>query len=225
MKPVLRRLLQRLRRLFRRSPAPPAEVLRPDADGRAPVREPPIAIGPGRWSEEQATLQGRSMPYRLYLPPAPSPGASMPRSLVLMLHGCKQDAQDFATGTRMNALAASRNVVVVYPEQRKASNSHGCWNWFKPQHQQRGRGEPAMLAALAQSVAAAHEVPASRLYVAGLSAGGAMAAILGECYPDVFAAVGVHSGLPRGAAHHALGALSAMRGRPECTPTAANTSG
>jgi poly(hydroxyalkanoate) depolymerase family esterase len=108
-------------------------------------------------------------------------------------------------------LARDLGVVVLYPEQAQRANAQKCWNWFKPQHQQRGRGEPAFLAALAQSMAAQHGVDSQRIYVAGLSAGGAMADIMGRCYPDVFAAVGVHSGLPTGAATDVVSALSAMR--------------
>ena len=198
MKFLLRRLYERVVSLLRR---------------HLPSRRAPAALVtlvPERWTEEQATHEGRRIDYRLYVPPLLS-GPASPRSLVLMLHGCGQDPLDFATGTGMNELARARNVVVVYPEQKKASNSHGCWNWFKPQHQQRDRGEPAMLAALTQSVAARHAVDPAHVYVAGLSAGGSMAAILGECYPDIFAAVGVHSGLPRGAAADGMSALAAMR--------------
>lgn len=198
MKFPLRRLYERVVSLLRR---------------HLPFRRAPAALVtlvPERWSEEQATLEGRRIDYRLYVPPLLS-GATSPRALVLMLHGCGQDPLDFATGTGMNALARTRNVVLVYPEQKKSSNSHGCWNWFKPQHQQRDRGEPAMLAGLVRAVVQAHGVDPARVYVAGLSAGGSMAAILAVCHADLFAAAGIHSGLPRGAAGDAMSALSAMR--------------
>ncbi|MDA8446029.1 extracellular catalytic domain type 1 short-chain-length polyhydroxyalkanoate depolymerase [Paracidovorax valerianellae] len=147
--------------------------------------------------------------YYLSVPPGATAGTPMP--LVLMLHGCTQNPQDFATGTSMNAAAASANALVLYPAQAQSANAHGCWNWFRPQDQQRGRGEPATLVAMVRDVMARHPVDAQRVYVAGLSAGGAMAALLAREYPDVFAAVGVHSGLQAGAAHNVMGALSAMK--------------
>ncbi|MBT9510781.1 MAG: PHB depolymerase family esterase [Acidovorax sp.] len=147
--------------------------------------------------------------YHLYVPPGASAGRPMP--LVLMLHGCTQDPVDFATGTGMNAAAAPANALVLYPEQPHSANPNGCWNWFRPEDQHRGRGEPALLVAMVHEVMARHPVDTQRVYVAGLSAGGAMAALLGREYPDVFAAVGVHSGLQAGAAHSVMGALSAMK--------------
>lgn len=198
MKFSLRRLYERVVSLLRRHLP----------SRRAPA--PPVTLVPERWTEEQVTLEGRRIDYRLYVPPLVS-GAIAPRALVLMLHGCQQDPLDFALGTGMNDLARTRNVVVVYPAQKKASNTHGCWNWFKTQHQQRDRGEPAMLAGLVRAVVQAHGVDPARVYVAGLSAGGSMAAILADCHADLFAAAGVHSGLPRGAATDAIAALAVMR--------------
>ncbi len=168
-----------------------------------------------QWVDGEFTHQGRTLRYKLYLPPTPSGEAASPRPnpkpMVMMLHGCTQDAADFAAGTQMNTLARDLGVVVLYPEQAQRANAQKCWNWFKPQHQERGRGEPAFLAALAMSVAAQHDVDPQKMYVAGLSAGGAMADIVGCCYPDVFAAVGVHSGLPTGAASDVVSALAVMR--------------
>ncbi|MDM0109607.1 PHB depolymerase family esterase [Variovorax sp. J22R24] len=172
-----------------------------------------------RWIDGSFTHQGRTLAYKLYVPPAATGTAVAPRPMVMMLHGCTQGAADFAAGTQMNALARDLGVVVLYPEQTQHANAQKCWNWFKPQHQQRGRGEPAVLAALAQSIAAEHHVDAARVYVAGLSAGGAMADVVGRCYPDVFAAVGVHSGLPSGSATDVMTALSAMRSGGATTPT------
>ena len=110
-----------------------------------------------------------------------------------------------------NEAAARANVLVLYPEQTHRANRHGCWNWFRPEDQRRDRGEPGLLMAMVQDVMARHRVDAGRIYVAGLSAGGAMAALLAREYPDVFAAAGVHSGLPAGAAHNMMTALSAMK--------------
>lgn len=146
--------------------------------------------------------------YRLYVPPSATPG--QPMALVLMLHGCTQNPDDFATGTGMNTAAAQANALVLYPAQPRSANANACWNWFTPEHQRRGMGEPALLVAMVRDVAQRHSVDAQRVYVAGLSAGGAMAAVLGREYPDVFAAVGVHSGLQAGAAHNLMAALSAM---------------
>jgi len=129
-----------------------------------------------------------------------------------MLHGCTQNPKDFAAGTRMNSLADRHDFVVVYPAQSRAHNAMGCWNWFNPPDQLRDQGEPSLIVGVALEVAAQHRVDLGRIFVAGLSAGGAMAVILGETYPDVFAALGVHSGLPFGAADSAGAALAAMQG-------------
>jgi len=147
--------------------------------------------------------------YRLFLPPTAPDGV---RGLILMLHGCTQGPDDFARGTAMNAIAAREGLAVAYPGQTSAHNANGCWNWFEPSHQRNGAGEPAILAGLAQDVAATHGVPQGAIYAAGLSAGGAMAAILGGAYPEVFAAVGVHSGLPAGSARDVGSAFAAMSG-------------
>ncbi len=155
---------------------------------------------------------GHRWRYRLYEPRRADPAALLP--VVVMLHGCKQDSEDFARGTGMNAVAEREGLLVLYPEQLRKANQMGCWNWFDAQHQKRGAGEPAMIAAMVRAVLASHGGDPSRVYVAGLSAGGAMAATLGELYPDLFAAVGVHSGLPPGAASDMPSAFSAMRKGP-----------
>lgn len=146
--------------------------------------------------------------YRLFVP------ASQPAGLLLMLHGCLQTPEDFALGTHMNALAAAHGIVVAWPEQRGSDNPRNCWSWFDPEHQHRGAGEPAILAGLAKALRTEFDVPRERVYIAGLSAGGSMAAVVGEAYPELFAAVGVHSGLACGTAHDARSALAAMRGAP-----------
>jgi poly(hydroxyalkanoate) depolymerase family esterase len=136
-----------------------------------------------------------------------------------MLHGCTQDPDDFAAGTGMNDAARERGCFVLYPAQAQKANPSRCWNWFKHNHQQRGRGEPALLAGMTRAVMQRHAVDPQRVYVAGLSAGGAMAAILGDAYPDLYAAVGVHSGLPAGSATNVKSAFEAMKAGSTATPT------
>jgi poly(hydroxyalkanoate) depolymerase family esterase len=173
---------------------------------------------PDQWLDGHFEHQHRSVAYKLFVPARRAGG---PRPLLLMLHGCTQDPEDFATGTRMNRLAAELGFLVLYPTQTQKHNPGKCWNWFLPQHQQAGRGEPALLAALTQAVMREHGADPARVYVAGLSAGGAMAAIVGAAYPDLFAAVGVHSGLAPGAARNLPEALAAMRGAPAAMQPAA----
>jgi poly(hydroxyalkanoate) depolymerase family esterase len=146
-------------------------------------------------------------PYRLFVP---SRAATKP-GLVVMLHGCTQTAEDFAAGTRMNSLAEARGWLVLYPEQVASANAQRCWNWFSAADHQRGHGEPALLADMTRSVIEAYGVDPGAVFAAGLSAGGAQAAVLGALYPDLFAAIGVHSGLACGAAGDLGSAFMAMR--------------
>ena len=164
------------------------------------------------------THASRTLGYKLYSPPAK---ADRPLPLVVMLHGCKQDPDDFSVGTGMNERAREQGFFVLYPAQSQAANPLRCWNWFKRNHQQRGSGEPALIAGLTQKVVREHGIDSQRVYVAGLSAGGAMAAIVAAAYPDIFSAVGVHSGLAPGAATSVLGAMSVMKhGKPGQQPRA-----
>lgn len=160
------------------------------------------------WADGLFAHQHRSIAFKLFVPQR---NTGRTRPLVLMLHGCNQNPDDFAAGTQMNRLAHAHGFLVLYPAQTRHANAHRCWNWFKPQHQQRDRGEPALLAALTRFVMSQHDVDPARVYVAGLSAGGAMADILGRAYPDLFAAVGIHSGVPAGAASDLPSALKAMK--------------
>jgi poly(hydroxyalkanoate) depolymerase family esterase len=148
--------------------------------------------------------------YKLYVPPAARETRPLP--LVVMLHGCTQNPDDFAVGTGMNERALQQGFFVLYPAQAQEANPSRCWNWFKHNHQQRGRGEPALIASLTQTIMKTHRIDPDRVYIAGLSAGGAMAAIMGAAYPDLYAAVGVHSGLAPGAAANMSEALNAMNG-------------
>lgn len=175
---------------------------------------------PASFEAHRFSSGGRTYNYRLYLPPR-ADGRLLP--VIVMLHGCTQDGADFAAGTAMNELAAQRGCIVVYPEQLARANRMRCWNWFEPSHQHRGRGEPAMIAGLAVDVVARCHGDARRIYVAGLSAGGSMAALVGQLYPEMFAAVGVHSGLPAAAATDVQSAHAAMRTAAR-KPTASSTS-
>lgn len=179
-----------------------------------PEPEPTQADRTERWTGGSFSHQGRTIDYMLFVPARAAAESPAPRPLVVMLHGCTQDPADFAAGTRMNAHARECGAIVLYPAQAQRAHGQKCWNWFKTPHQHRGRGEPALLAALTEHIARQEQADRARVYVAGLSAGGAMAHILGHCYPDVYAAVGVHSGLPHGAADDMMSALNAMRSGP-----------
>ena len=192
-----------------------------EADDDLLVDLPPVTERPrtGGFSESTFPAEAGTRSFKLF-EPAGFEDRALP--LVVMLHGCTQNPDDFAAGTRMNALAQEQGLYILYPAQAPRSNAHKCWNWFLPGDQRRGQGEPALLAGMTRHVMATHRIDADRVWVAGLSAGGAMAAILAREYPDLFAAAGVHSGLPPGAAHDVVSALSAMKSGSRVAPAAAD---
>jgi poly(hydroxyalkanoate) depolymerase family esterase len=180
-----------------------------------PFNAPPLSSGaaaiglPGQFITASYTNDAGTRDYKLYVP---STYTGQPSPLLLMLHGCTQNPDDFALGTGMNVLAEEWNCIVVYPAQSQQANAHRCWNWFNAIDQKRDQGEPAILAGLTRDVMARYVIDPAQVYVAGLSAGGAMSAILGTLYPELYAAVGVHSGLPFAAAHDLPTAIAAMKG-------------
>ena len=177
-------------------------------------REPAPDLGE-RFLKRSYSGPAGSLDYRLYIP---ADHERRELALVVMLHGCTQNPEDFACGTRMNALAEEFGLVVAYPHQTRLANPQGCWNWFDRRHQNRGSGEPAKLAGLAQALAKEFDIRRERVFAAGLSAGGAMAEILAETYPDVFDAVGIHSGLPYKSAGDVPSAFAAMKGTAAFDP-------
>ncbi len=200
-----KRSLRQAQRALRLALVGPAKAKpRPRAKPR-PVAKPRAT----RLSTRSFTGAAGARDYRLYSPP---PGRGRPRGLLVMLHGCGQDAVGFAAATRMNRQAGAAGLLVAWPQQTRQANGQGCWNWFRPSHQRRGRGEPAILAGITRHLVAEFELSPARVFIAGLSAGGAMALLLAAEHPDLFHAVGVHSGLLPWAARDAASALRAMRG-------------
>ena len=173
----------------------------PPRPARAPQGRPAGRLG-----------EGWTLRFDLHVPASIDPAVAAP--LVVALHGCTQTAATFAAGCRLNDVADRHGFVVAYPEQGRDANPQGCWNWFTAAHQQRGAGEPALLAATTRKVLAERErftVDERRVFVAGMSAGGAMASVMAATYPDLFAAVAVHSGLAYGCARNLPAATQAMR--------------
>jgi len=185
-------------------------VDRQDESVDDPVKAPakPSGQKPGSFVKHEFKSDAGKRPYKLYMPAL----AHDEPPLVVMLHGCTQSADDFAVGTRMNQLADEHGFLVVYPEQTAQANASKCWNWFKPQDQSRGAGEPSLIAGIVGEVAGRHGVAPRRIFVAGLSAGAAMAVVMGEAYPEMFSGVGVHSGLPFGSAQDVASAMAKMKG-------------
>ena len=174
-------------------------------------------VNEGQFLSKEITTSAGTRKYKLYIPSGYDATSSYP--LVVMLHGCTQDADDVARGTGLNSIAEEKRVLVAYPEQPAASNLMKCWNWYEPVNQRRDEGEPAIIAAIAQEIASGYSVDRRRIYVAGLSAGAAMALSVAYSYPDIFAAVGIHSGIALGAASSITEGMAAMqRGAPPTTP-------
>ena len=171
-----------------------------------PIR-PTVPEGAQFLARSYACAAG-SRHYKLYVPADLPRG---PQGLIIMLHGCTQDPEDFAVGTGMNVIAEARGLLVAYPEQTGTHNPAACWNWFRPGDQRRDEGEPAIIAGITRSLITEFNIDPSRVYAAGLSAGGAMAAVMGEAYPELYVAIGVHSGLPYGSASDVASAFAAMR--------------
>jgi poly(hydroxyalkanoate) depolymerase family esterase len=175
--------------------------------GRGVTPALPLPEG-AKFDEHTFANKAGARTYKLYIPSS-YVGQTLP--LLVMLHGCTQSPDDFAAGTRMNSLAEEHTFLVAYPAQTRSANASKCWNWFKEGDQRRDHGEPSLIAGITRRIMDDFPIDSGRVYVAGLSAGGAAAAILGIAYPDLYAGIGVHSGLACGAARDIPSAFAAMR--------------
>jgi len=196
---------------WRQGSAAMAQAVRPVLDKRRPP------AGPGQWISGVAVGAAGMRRFRLYRPPGIVFGERLP--LMVMLHGCGQDAKTFATSTRMNRIAARERFLVLYPEQDLVSNPQGCWNWFDTASG-RAYGEAGLIMKAVDQVCLMYAVDRARIAVAGLSAGASMAALLVTRHPERFGAVVMHSGIPPGTAHSPLSALGAMHGHRATRPLA-----
>lgn len=215
----------------RTEPAATLGDLVPDLLARLGIEAPPLAStsprtearggeplpAAGKFLSDSFANQAGTRAYKLYVP-STFQGQALP--LVVMLHGSGQTPDDFAAGTRMNQIAEAEPCLVLYPAQSASANGTRSWNWFNAADQQRDQGEPAIIAGMTREVIATYGVDERRVYCAGLSAGGAMAAIMAVTYPEIFAAIGIHSGLPYAAASDFLSAFSAMNGNGNGKPVA-----
>src|SRR5258706_10713465 len=203
--------------LFETGPGPLIDI-GPPTEAPTPW---PLGEAAGGFTGGSFTNAAGTRPYRLFVPA----GYATTRPLIVMLHGCRQDPDDFAAGTRMNALAQKHGIMVLYPGQIAKANQLRCWNWFRAENQERDRGEPSIIADLTRHIMEAQHIDPRHVYIAGLSAGGALAAVMAATYPDLYAAVGIHSGLPHAAANNLATALSAMRHGPAGHANVARTRG
>src|SRR6266852_2294474 len=201
------RTAEALRNLVRR--INPARVTMPGLAEPSPASHRDVAPDDAQFVTRSYRDQAGSLAYKLYIPSRYRRDQTVP--LVVMLHGCKQSPDDFAAGTRMNALAEKHTCLIAYPAQAASANASKCWNWFNPGHQQRGQGEPSLIAGITRQIMRDYSVDWRRVYVAGLSAGAAAAVIMGITYPELYAAIGAHSGLAWGAASDLHSAFAVMR--------------
>jgi poly(hydroxyalkanoate) depolymerase family esterase len=169
-----------------------------------------VTSSAGEFLQREITTDQGVRRYKLYVPGSYNKSKALP--LVVMLHGCTQDPDDIARGTQLNAVAEEKSVLVVYPEQPATANPKKCWNWYDPAHQKRDAGEPGLIARITRQVMSDYKVDPNRVYVAGLSAGGAMSVIVALAYPELYAAMGSHSGVPYAAASSVVEALAVMQG-------------